>query len=323
MKIKEIHEEEIKDFVQSNYSLNIDKIKYFPLGEDGASYIIWLSKGKSKKYVKVCNKGETAFKSIIEIKTIIEFLYKAREKYNFVHAPLPFKNKNGNLISKFRGFPVIVYDYITGGNIKEFSKRDYIQLGGVIAELHSLNKRKFSGIKKENLDLKWEGKILAIISSLKKSEKHKELSKEILPKEELFVKGINFLRKEVIKMHKKQKEAVIVHADIHKGNLMKEGNFIYLIDWDGLELALPEKDLMWFSEGVKLNAYFKESYKKSIGKTFNIDEDALKFYIIKRIFSEIVFFSRVLFFRELTQKEKEEKLNFIRGAIGRLGGILK
>ena len=322
MRIKEVHEKEIKKFVESNYSLNIDKIKYFPLGEDGASYIIWIKgPSKTKKFVKVYNKGEVAYKSIQEIKAILEFLYKSREKYGLKHFPFPIMNKNGYIISKFNGFPVVLYDYISGGNIKKFTKGDYIELGEVIANLHSLNKNNFNGIKRQELNLKWESKIIRIISELKRNN-HKELSRLILPNEDLLKKGIDFLRKEVVKVNK-PKEEVIVHTDLHKGNLMKEGDFIYIIDWDGLELALPEKDLMWFSEGTKLNTYFKESYRKRLGKKFVLREDILRFYLVKRIFSEIVFFSRVMFFRELSLKEKKERLGIIKGGIDRLKKILK
>lgn len=323
MRIKEVHEEELRKFVESSYNIKIKKIKYFPLGEDGASYIIWTDKNNIRKFVKVYNKGEVAYKSIQEVKVILEFLYKAREKYGLEHFPFPIRNRNRNIISKFNGFPVVMYDYISGGNIKQFTKNGYMQLGEIIAKLHSLNKKNFNGIKKEQLDLRWESKILTIISQLKKTNKYGELSKEILAKEELLRRGIVFLKKEVVKIHKMKKNEVIVHADLHKGNLMREKEFIYVIDWDGLELALPEKDLMWFSEGINLNFDFKDSYRNNLNKKFVLDKDILRFYIVKRIFSEIVFFSRVIMFRKLSLKEKKERLNIIKGGINRLERVLK
>jgi len=51
MKIKGVHEEEIKKYAEKSYGIIIDKIKYFPIGEDGASYII--NSGKKKYYLKV------------------------------------------------------------------------------------------------------------------------------------------------------------------------------------------------------------------------------------------------------------------------------
>ena len=40
MKIERIYSKEVKKFLEKQYLIKIKDIDYFPLGEDGASYII-------------------------------------------------------------------------------------------------------------------------------------------------------------------------------------------------------------------------------------------------------------------------------------------
>lgn len=324
MKVKGINEREVKKFLEKSYLIKIRKIDYFPVGEDGASYVIETE--DKKYYCKVYPKFPLAYASIQKIKIVMNFLFEIHKKFGFQNAPLPIKNKHKNVTSKFKGHPVVLYDYIYGGNLKKFSDKDYKELGKILAKLHLINKKFFSNIKNEKIDLEWEKRILKSIKELKKGKFHERsncgiLKKVILENEELFLNGVAFLEEKVKYIHKKRKNYVISHSDLHSGNLMKDENKIFLIDWDGLELALPEKDMMFFSKGIMLNKIFWKEY--NIHRKHKFDEKAMKYYIVRRLFSDITFFSGVILHTRVEKKRFNGYMSEIEGDIRHLKKLLK
>jgi spectinomycin phosphotransferase len=312
MKIKGVHEKEVKEFIERNYLLKIKKIKYHPIGEDGCSYI--LNSKRKKYFVKVFNKGEKAFKSVREVKVTLDFLFKIRKDYGFENAPLPLINKNGNLISKNNGFSMVVYDYIQGKNLSKISRKDYKELGIILAKLHNIRPKDFPKIKCEKLDLKAEKIIFDKIAEVRKRNFKKgssgdRLKKILISGEEGIIKGFDFLKKNVGYIRKNRKSYAITHTDLHGFNMMKGKGDIYLIDWDSLEFALPEKDLRWFREDRTLEENFAEEYSKTLDKKFRLDKLAFKYYEIRRRLAILGFFSNILLSREL---EKGEIKNYIR-----------
>ncbi|MFH1801454.1 MAG: phosphotransferase [archaeon] len=324
MKIEGIYSEKVKKFLERHYLIKVKEIDYFPIGEDGASYII---KTRNKKYYcKVYNKFPIAYASIRKIKITMDFLFCINKRFGFQNAPLPVKNKHRNVISKFKGHPVVLYNYINGRNLRKLSKEDYKKLGRILANLHLINKKHFPKIKNEKIDLEWEKRILKSIKELKKGRFHKDsncgvLKKVILGNEGIFLKGISFLEKRVKYIHKKRKNYIISHNDLHWGNLMKGDDRIFLLDWDGLELALPEKDLMFFLKGLKMNNTFWKEYISH--RKHKIDKKALEYYVVRRLFSDITFFSRVILHTRVEKKRFKEYIKEIKSDINFLKRLEK
>lgn len=293
MRIKGIYEGEVKRFIEDRYRLNIKKITYFPIGEDGATYKIMAHQGKY--FCKVYNKMPKAYISIRRIKIVMNFLYDINNKWGISGVPLPLKNTHNNVISLHKGFPVVLYEHIYGKNLgsSSMTNSDFKYIANIIVKIHNLNLKNFPNIKGENLSLKYEGKIIRIIKELEKVSSKNKLKKLVLSNKEYYVSGINFAKKEAHKVIRKSKLRVIVHSDYHSGNIMKGKNGIFLIDWDGLQVAQPEKDLMWFGKDFIIKKSFLEEYKK-LRKRFNLDKGVLKFYIIRRLISDIVFACRRL-----------------------------
>ena len=324
MKIKGVHEEEVKIFLEKNYNLEIIEIDYHPIGENSVSYII---KTKKKKYfAKVFGKGPE-YRSIRKIKIYINFLYEINKKYNFNYAPFPIQNKNKNLISRFNGFPVILEKFLPGKNPKNFTKLDYKILGKILGELHNISPSKFGKIRKELLNLRWESKILKIIKSIKDKELKYggeiELKKILQIKEETFRNAVKFLKNNKNLITNRERNYVVVHEDIHPGNIIKNKKELHLIDWEGVQLALPERDLMWFRKGLGLNSDFEKEYGKYREKNYKINKKIIKFYTIKRLLSDITYFSGGIIFRKESAREERGYLRGIQSEIQELEETLK
>ncbi|MBU0628231.1 MAG: phosphotransferase [Nanoarchaeota archaeon] len=325
MKIKGVHEEEVKRFIEKTYQLRIFSIAYHPHGENGASYFLETDKGKF--YAKVFAKSSEIYKSIRAIKIFIEFLYRIKDEDNFDYISVPIKNKNGNLISKFKGFPLVIEDFISGKNPKKLLEKDYEEVGEIIGKFQNINPKKFTKIKKDILDIKWESKILRLLNKYKKKKPtaggEKELLKILQRKKEILESAVNFLRKNVSKIRKREKEYVVVHEDLHKLNLLKTKDKIYLIDWEGLRLALPERDLIWFRKGLGLNPFFKKQYEKFKKNKYKVNSEIMKFYVVKRLLSDTTYFSQQVIDRQESYRESRGYIKEIQSEIQELEETLK
>ena len=321
MRIKGVHEEDVKRFLEENYNLEIKKIKYFPLGEDGASYTVWAKEGKY--FAKVYENGKDAFKSNREIKTVIEFLYELSNLYDIENVPLPKLNKNKTPLSRLDGRPIVLYDFIPGNKPSEEDlTKHYKELSSLFSKIHNIPTKNFPRIKKENLSLKWEKEILKILNKLKKEEykssSHKRKLKEIILKDkDMLEKSFAFLLKESKKVTSQEKNYVITHADLHRSNMILTKEKLYVIDWDGLELAQKEKDLIWFMRNDKLDKKFVELYESGLKKG-KINKEFLKFYRIRRFTADIVFFSKKILERDITKDEFNGAIEIIKNHLNSL-----
>ena len=154
------------------------------------------------------------------------------------------------------------------------------------------------------------------------SSGEKKLMKLLLKGEKSLIEAVNFLKKHVEIIKSNQKQYVIVHEDLHTGNLLKNKNEIFLIDWEGVQLALPERDLMWFRKGLELKAPLEKEYKKSLKKNYKISKQNIKFYTLKRLLSDMTFFSQEIISRKESVREARGYLKEIKEEMEELQELL-
>jgi len=299
MKLAGLHKDELKETLERKYGFEIKRMKYILAGENGASYVAVLGSG-DKVFVNV---GKLKWISIHRQRNTMNYLVNLRRLLKFENIAMPIRSKNGKLAVLHENFPVSVMEYLEGKNPKEDFIPQPKQLARMIAKLHNFKSDKFPGVKQEELTLRWENKILSFISKIEKS-RHEELKKILKGKSDFFraiLKRVKKLKKHV---ESKKKKYVLVHTDLHEGNLYLSGNRVFVLDWESLEKALPEKDLLFF---VK-NKLFMKEYSKLTGH--KVDKDALDYYRLKRGVSDIVYFVRELLEKE--DIEKKIKRNYLR-----------
>ena len=77
---------------------------------------------------------------------------------------------------------------------------------------------------------------------------------------------------------------VITHGEPHAGNVMRKGDDTYLIDWDTVALALPERDLWLLLDHG--NTDVLRLYEDRTGHA--VDEEALAFYRLRWKLEELI-----------------------------------
>jgi thiamine kinase-like enzyme len=216
-------------------------------------------------------------------------------------------------VSVFKGMPFILYEFVGGVNPKKLTRGMYEELGNIISELHNLNISYFKGIKEDKFNFSLENNIYNILKSLeennfKKRTSSYKLKKLFLENNDFILGIIPFLKKESNYIKKRRKAYVITHGDIHKGNILTGKNGTCIIDWEHLELALPENDIMWFRD----NKHFYYSYVNGLKKSYKPDKRAMKFYIIRKGLNEFVFFSTSILYGKNGEKISNKKIKFMK-----------
>jgi spectinomycin phosphotransferase len=87
----------------------------------------------------------------------------------------------------------------------------------------------------------------------------------------------------------KRGELVITHGEPHGANLMRAGESRFLIDWDTVAMALPERDL-WMLDDGRPDAF--DAYVDATGRS--VDHDAIALYGIAWHLTDIALFVELL-----------------------------
>src|SRR3989338_3201760 len=289
MKESEINKAELKNLIDNQYSLKVNKITHIPKGQSGAiNYSVDSNKGKF--FAKVLDSKNKKIKK--RQKSIINFLYKANKDYHLDNISPPIINKNGKKMSSLKNQYLILFKFISG-NPKHvgLSRQELEKLGETIGKVHKINPKKFNNIRKEDFSNYYNEDIFNKIREVRKSS-FDELKKVLLNYEKIIEIGVK-RRNELVKYVKSKKQRVIAHSDLHTDNFLINEKGIYILDWGSLTISQPEKDLHWFYDGGELNKDFLNGYKK-IRKGFVLDERLLKYHAIQRSIYTIWVFTKLI-----------------------------
>lgn len=102
--------------------------------------------------------------------------------------------------------------------------------------------------------------------------------------------------------------SVLCHADLHAGNILINGENIYIIDWDDPMLAPKERDLMFIGGGVG-NVWNKQNeaqlFYQGYGET-HINKNLLAYYRYERIIEDIAVYVQELLLTSMNTKNSLE-----------------
>ncbi len=192
----------------------------------------------------------------------IAFVSHLNEK-GVVNLPKPVKTNNGQLAQTIysplleRQLGVVLYTWLEGEELGDDPSEDSLRkLGAAMAAMHQATRGFIlpEGAKLPFLrDFLWETAdiIFSIDSPL--SGQEKELISEAKSKiekiiEDLYSKG----------------EAIVIHADLHGGNVFSHGDEVFIFDFDDSGIGLPIQDLataLYYLDTPEQDAVMLDGYR--------------------------------------------------------------
>lgn len=263
--------QELKNLLSNNYDIQIQSIDLAPRGFVGETYIVNTS---NNRYFLKIFKNNRYFVNVLQSLPVLKEL----KELGITDINYPIPTKVNDLYIKHEERYYILFNYIEGKNTWDYDKHEvYTQL----IQIHKSTAKVTSPVKKEDFNIEYEEIFEQKLSQYKDIPLIASYLDEILKHWECFKKLSYILKNRSFNMY-------ITHGDAF-GNIIKNEDDLYIIDWDDLLLAPLERDLWFFYEDESVVRLYEEEFPG-----FDIDKELLLYYIYKRFYDDLLGFFDLL-----------------------------
>ncbi|MFF3923280.1 aminoglycoside phosphotransferase family protein [Paenibacillus lactis] len=224
--------------------------------------------------------------------------------------PVPVRTLDGQYRCEDEHGIYLLFEYIEGETIgdKELAGEQVRQLSEIVSELHLLGEE----IPYSTLSIResFEVPFLRQLADRLLNGLPDDMEAEIAPARSHLVKGMRTVRTLSERLAGRNLRMALCHMDLHHWNLMQSGDELVLLDWEGMKLAPVESDLMFMTDTPYFEQFMRIYRTRHNG--YQMDEDALRFYQIRRRLEDIWEFMEQLLYDEQAEEERRNTLGSLR-----------
>ena len=297
---------ELLEFVGTTYAIPLQSITFFPEGEDSYGYIA-VSETGEKYFAKA---------SASVPNSRLQVASRLRNQCDISGIVAPLETQNGELSVPWQNFRVALFPFIEGKSRwdlwkvgKDFTNAELSQIAALFATIHGCTDVVASNnltVAKYDLPLRHE--LHTVLKAPEKITSQNQYQKQLL-------EAIARHRSEVLQTLERydslgrsasalQTPFVVTHGDPTPGNLIIDAeNRLHIIDWDGVCLGPPEKDLVSFT-GERFEVVL-ETYLAERQNGVMLHADIFGFYIYEWTLNEIRDYSTKILFKNNDAQQNE------------------
>ncbi len=289
--------------LERQYHLNVQALEFLPLGQDGWAY-----------RVEDAHAG-TFFAKLRQHTGALELAVTGHLHNSlgmpWVLAPLPTVDQAHE--AETGGLWLSLYPYISGQDLMQRGLRpgEGEAIGDMLAQLHAAGQRLPPGLldrlPRESFARHQEmaGRVLA---QARETQPPGSVQADLAG----FISGSRSLIAHIVQRAQELGQTicqrapamVVCHADIHGANILAAAdNSLTVIDWDGIMLAPPERDLFFWSDSPQ-----QQEILSAYGLERPLDEEIGAYYGYEWVVQEIADYGENIFFLPLTQEQKADSL---------------
>ncbi len=298
---------ELLQHLRTAYAIPLCSITFFPEGEDSYGYIV-VSETGEKYFVK-------ASTSVLDTRLKVASILRHRSNISGVVAPL--ETSDGTLSIPWHDFRVSLFPFIEGRSRwdlwkaeKDFTDAELSQTAALLATIHlCTDEIETSHLTPAKYDLPLRNELYTVLeASVKKAPSQNSYQKQLLA-------ALAAHRSSILETMDRYDELghsavvsqtsfVITHGDPTPGNLILDTeNRLHLIDWDGVCLGPPEKDLVSFT-GERFEVVL-ERYLTERACDVTLYTDIFGFYIYEWTLNEIRDYGTKILFKNKDTQQNE------------------
>ena len=298
---------ELLHHLKTAYALPLRSITFFPEGEDSYGYIV-VSETGEKYFAKASTSVPDA---CLQLASLL------RHRCNISGVVAPLETSDGILSIPWHGFRVSLFPFIEGKSRwdlwkvgKDFTDAALSQTAALLATLHrSTDAIDPSCLPVAKYDLPLRNELYtALAAPTQKIPSQNQYQKQLLAAlAEHRSAVLETLDRYDTLGHSAATQHtpfVVTHGDPTPGNLILDTeNRLHLIDWDGVCLGPPEKDLVSFTGErfeVVLERYIRERHTE-----VSLHADIFGFYIYEWTLNEIRDYSTKILFKNKDTQQNE------------------
>ena len=297
---------ELLEYLRVTYGLPLQSITFFPEGEDSYGYVV-VSETGEKYFAKA---STSVPNSRLQVAALL------RHQCNISGIVAPLETQNGELSVPWQNFRVALFPFIEGKSRwdlwkvgKDFTDAELSQTAALLATIHGCT----DAVASNNLtiatyDLPLRQELHRVLAAPRKIPPQNQYQKQLL-------EAIAKHSSEILQILKRydslgrsasalQTPFVITHGDPTPGNLIIDAeNRLHIIDWDGVCLGPPEKDLVSFT-GERFEVVL-ESYLAKRRNGGALHADIFGFYIYEWTLNEIRDYGTKILFKNSDTQQNE------------------
>ena len=297
---------ELLEHLKTAYALPLQTLTFLPEGEDSYGYIA-VSETGEKYFVK-------ASTSVPDI--CLQVASLLRHQCNISGVVAPLETQEGALSILWQDFRVSLFPFIEGKSRwdlwkvgKDFTDTELSQTAALLATIHgSTDAIAFNSLTVAKYDLPLQHELHTVLEAPEKIPTRNGYQKRLL-------EAIAQHRSEVLQTLERydalghsasarQTPFVITHGDPTPGNLILDTeNQLHLIDWDGVCLGPPEKDLVSFT-GERFEVVLERYLTERQHDVF-LHSDIFGFYIYEWTLNEIRDYGTKILFKNNDAQQNE------------------
>ena len=298
---------ELLQQLSTAYALPLQSITFFPEGEDSYGYIV-VSETGEKYFAKA---STSVPNSRLRVASVL------RHRYNILGVVAPLETQKGVLSVPWQGFRVSLFPFIEGKSRwdlwkveKDFTDTELSQTGALLAVIHgcpdTIISHDFTVAK---YDLPLRSELHTVLEAPAKeipsqNQYQKRLLDALTWHQSAVLETLDRYDSLGRSAETLQTPFVITHGDPTPGNLILDTeNRLHLIDWDGVCLGPPEKDLVSFT-GERFEVVL-ERYLTERQSEVSLHADIFGFYIYEWTLNEIRDYGTKILFKNKDAKQNE------------------
>jgi spectinomycin phosphotransferase len=302
----------------------VDSLDFLPLGADTHTAVYRAATARGELFVKL-RRGPFLTASV----TVPAYL--ASLGIDAVIPPLP--DLQGRLGSALDEYAVIVYPFVEGRDAYEVALTDE-QRRALGAAARAIHGARLPAAARADAPSETFGPAWRTVASdlLDLAERRGPVPDAVAEEMAAFMRRrARAIRKLIDRagalaesLARRRPRGVLCHGDLHAGNLHVAGDGrVYIVDWDTLVIAPPERDLMFVGAGIDrvwrgrgAGAAFYRGYGRA-----RVDREALAYYRCERAVEDIAAFGRELLLSDRGGADRAQSLAYFASAFERGGAV--
>ena len=297
---------ELLQNLSTAYGLSLQSITFFPEGEDSYGYIVSSENGE-KYFVKASTSVPNS---------CLQVASRLRNQCDISSIVAPLETQNRKLSVPWQNFRVSLFPFIEGTSRwdlwkvgKDFTDAELSQTAALLATIHGYTDTVASNnLRVAAYDLPLRQELHRVLEAPRKISPQNGYQKQLLDaiaqhRSNIFqtLERYDSLGRSASAL---QTPFVITHGDPTPGNLIIDaGNRLHIIDWDGVCLGPPEKDLVSFT-GERFEVVLERYLAERQHDVF-LHADIFGFYIYEWTLNEIRDYGTKILFKNNDAQQNE------------------
>ena len=311
----DLSEEKIIACILGEYGLQVDQIKFLPLGADCNTAVYQAFSGVETTYFVKLRRGYFEKTAVALPKFLCD--------HGIQQIIAPLRTKSGRLWGNLDAFKLVLYPFIIGRNgyEVELSDRHWIDFGRALKSIHKtlIPARLLRQIPRETYSPKWREIVRTYMKRVDNLHFNEPVSEKLVmflkTKQSEILDLIERAERLAAVLQAGSLKYLVCHSDVHAGNILIDAcDNLYIVDWDNPILAPKERDLM-FAGGGQFGLHRSPGeeeilFYQGYGET-QIDTNALAYYRYERIVQDIAAFCEQLLLTDEGGQDREQSLRYL------------